>query len=324
MNHVIYGIEPFNDIFYQSCFMNSFVPVIRYYKKSLLPFMINDMNSYDIDEKNQMLTVKCEPVRPYNEILEENGVVVGIWDQNGTEIDYIKASVDQDRPVIIWVDTFYESLRHDTYHQYHLAHTWLIFGYNDEKRVFSIIEHNSKDSLDYEKHEVSYDELVECSQGYKSNFLDIPDRITSYDMADYVPEISNSIYLRKFLDEIKKNKDTYWNGIAKLQNFVDEISVTVLDEQMLSKKSYQLVESLNHVINEKKYERFRLELLQFRHPYLLMSMNKIIEDFSTIRSVIVKFQLVKKYNKVSFSAVNVKFQNILQREKDCLNLLLTI
>lgn len=324
MNYIINGIEPFNEIFYQSCFMNSFVPVVRYYKRSLIPFIINDMNSYDIEENNHMLAVKCEPIRQYNEILEENGLIVNIYDQSVSEIDYIEASINRNNPVIIWVDTFYESLRKDTFQEYHLAHTWLVFGYDDEKRCFNIIENNSKDSLNYEKHEVAYDELVECTQGYRSNFSDIPDRITSYDAVEFSMNLSTSMYLKQYLDDVKMNRDTYWKGIEKLQSFIECLSEVVLDEKLLSKKSYHIIESLNHVINEKKYEKYRFELLGFKHPYLLLMMTKIIEDYNSIRSVILKYQLSRKYNKEGYTGIIVKLQTILAREKDCLNLFLTI
>ena len=43
---VIAHIEPFNDIFYKSCFYNSLIPIILHYEKDITPIIINDICVY--------------------------------------------------------------------------------------------------------------------------------------------------------------------------------------------------------------------------------------------------------------------------------------
>lgn len=47
MAKIIEPIEPFNEIYYQSCLYNSLFPVIRHFQLSILPLLINDWLVYE-------------------------------------------------------------------------------------------------------------------------------------------------------------------------------------------------------------------------------------------------------------------------------------
>ena len=147
---LINQIEPFNDIFYKSCFYNSLIPILIYYGKDFMPIIVNDICVYQkkrLDSKNTTLTVGYLSQRDPFEIIEDMGIQVSSKAESGDIIHDLVNAIKNKVPVIIWVDCYYASIRKDVYHKKHQGHTWLVYGVDEEQRVFYIIEHSIRDIL---------------------------------------------------------------------------------------------------------------------------------------------------------------------------------
>ena len=178
------GIEPFNHIFYRSCFFNSLFPVVQAFQKNIYSFLVNDLIIFEQDsEEKQMIEdefninapngIRYLPVKPVPQIIFELGMVMKTKSINNELIDDIFRAIDQRRMVIVWVDCYYESIRHDTFQKRHFQHTLLIYGYNKEKRLFDILEHKEADTLSYYKTTISFEDLSASYYGYIEHFFPV-------------------------------------------------------------------------------------------------------------------------------------------------------
>lgn len=172
---IINNVEPYNNLFYRSCFYNSFFPVMNLYKRNILDFIGNDISYYVINEYKmddgiwEDFNVEYFAAQPFEKILANTGIHMNTKDVSDDLIEDICHSISQNYPVILWVDPFYESIRYDTYLKKHMSHTWLIYGYDKWNQTINIIEHRYSGSLSYEKKNISFSDAVNCYDGYIIN-----------------------------------------------------------------------------------------------------------------------------------------------------------
>ncbi len=168
---IIDNVEPFNEIFYKICFNNSFIPVIRFLGKSELPFLINDIIVYKLedDEKWNQFGVEYISHNYFEDVLKDEGIEFETKENCDNIVEDTCRAINRGRPVIIWIDCFYDPLRNDTYHKKHMVHTLLIYGYNKEERIFHIVEHKYQHSLSYAKNTISFSDLTNCYEGQLVN-----------------------------------------------------------------------------------------------------------------------------------------------------------
>lgn len=135
--------------------------------RSIYPHISNDIMFYSQDEEVPgMLDMTYYPFRDPELIFKEENYEVCTSRRQENIIEYLVSSIHQNKPVIIWVDCFYEDIRLDMYHKEHWAHTLLIVGYNDDTKQFAIMEHSNKESLNYGLKWISYSSLKESYDAF--------------------------------------------------------------------------------------------------------------------------------------------------------------
>ena len=120
---IIEDIIPFNEVFYKECFYNSLFPVITYFKGDIGYFFANDIILYKYDDNSQKaikFEVEYLSVQDENSVLDACGVGFQAREQVDDVVKEVKKSIINGKPVIVWVDCFYESIRMDTYKKQHL------------------------------------------------------------------------------------------------------------------------------------------------------------------------------------------------------------
>lgn len=150
---ILSNIEPFNDIFYQYCFYNSFFPVVHHFDKSIMPILINDVIVYNYEkEKNWFCSnVQYIPLKTETELFEYLSISRNAKVISENLIDDAIKSINNNRPVIIWVDCFHIPDRADAYLKKHNEHTLLVYGFNEYNQTLCIIEHDHSENLTYKK-----------------------------------------------------------------------------------------------------------------------------------------------------------------------------
>jgi hypothetical protein len=261
---VLENIQPFNDVYYISCFYNSFFPVLTYFNKSIKPFLIKA--EYKLQSQN----------------------ITGA----------IKASIDGGNPVIIWVDCYYDALRIDTYQKRHLSHTWLIFGYDDDNQCCHIVEHSRSDNLSYEKRVISYWDVVNSYHGYLDRFQKESTDPSFYtfclsDAAKSTP--SDGEYIEKYMENTASRSSEIAEEIYGLETFVNEAGDFLMNETSMQAQAEKIMNILTSIINAKQVERYIFAQLFGEESEITKLMGEITEYWNDARKPISRYVFSKIY-----------------------------
>ncbi len=117
---------------------------IYHYNGSVIPFLANEMILYKFNEseKGFKLSHNCFPVRPEGEIMAEMGILMDIELCGENTVEKIKNAISENMPVMIPIDRFYWSSQKNNsmfYQKAHLAHYFLVIGYDDQEQLFDVI-----------------------------------------------------------------------------------------------------------------------------------------------------------------------------------------
>ncbi|WP_297418088.1 hypothetical protein [Clostridium sp.] len=297
---IIEGLEPFNEIFYRDCFYNSFFPIVNYFKRDIFSFLVNDIVAYKEDNETSNLNFNIDylSVNPFAQICSEECLIQSECKEKSEDlVQDIIESINKERPVIVFIDCYYEKIRPEMYKKVHWFHTITVFGYDIEDKTFDIIEHKYKDNLGYMKRKIGFLELKECNDGFIQNCLE---KVGNFAYSFY------SFYLDKSLEEnyYPKDKkslcDTFKSnlllkkqeivcGINSLENFSKSLEEIVLKETVLKDKAEDILNIINNIINCKRVEQYKMNILYCENYEIINLIDLILEEWNRLRKVIVKY-----------------------------------
>lgn len=321
---VIEHIEPFNEIFYKSCFYNSLIPIILHYEKNITPIIINDICVYQ--KKDDLILEVCYLTQhDLLDIIGSMGIRVNYKEKSESIQSDVMNAINHQNPVIIWVDCYYASIRPDVYEKKHQAHTWLIFGYDVKHQVFHIIEHSIKDNLFYRKKVVSFDELENAYQGYLSHFHKMNADMTYYEFVNCKHSQNIVIdYKVVYENNILNNKNQIQNGLNLLQHYIEDYQLLALTEEQLHDKIDELVVALNDIINAKKIVQYRCGMIYSSQSKKYELISKILRQYQKIRGILVKYQYTSIYRLKDMEQSIPLMKDIYSMECEYLNMIIDI
>lgn len=297
--HEIPNIEPFNDFYYKSCYYNSLFPVIRHYNREIQPFLANDVIVYEyLNRPHEVaFTAGQLPMHSDEHILDSLGILMQAKIYSGDVLGDIRRAISREKPVIVWVDCFYEPLRYDTWQKKHLQHTWLVYGCDECDRTCSILEHKHKDSLSYGKRVIGWQDLIRCYNGFNENY-NPEGKISSYMEYSCLPAdgtgVLTDLSAQKtgrdhFAANMFKHRAVIFEGLKQLKRFAEDIQNTDIRQPEWTENIKLLFESLNHIVNVKRVEAHRTAVFFDAHKELVSLSAEIVENWELIRTQIGKF-----------------------------------
>jgi hypothetical protein len=81
-------------------------------------------------------------------------------------VETVIRSIDEKIPVIAGADVFYAAYRGEEREKKHWPHFILIYGYDRDKKVFTILEHMYLNSSIYKEMEVGFSVILECHNSF--------------------------------------------------------------------------------------------------------------------------------------------------------------
>lgn len=299
--NILGNIKPFNDIFYKSCFYNSLFPAINHFNRSIIPIIINDVNiyCYERDKAGMQLNAKHLSCSDAASILKKEGVAFEVKNVESKDlISNIKNAIKNQRPVIIWVDCFYESIRPDMYMKEHWDHSLLVYGYNDENQMLNIIEHKHKENLFYRERTISYPDVVRAYEGNIKNFKEnMPEYETYF---EYYPvkadgHTEGEDYIAICTSNYVSKKAEILSALEHIKTFKANFIEITKNHSVLSVNLQDILDGLNNIINIKLAEKYKIiNVLGEKLKYMYL-MEKVIYNWNFIRSIFGKFSYSNKY-----------------------------
>lgn len=280
----IEGLEPYNELFFESCFYNSLFSILRYYGYDISHFLRNYSMRYDIKINKQKIKISGRGHwnKELTQILEIAGINVhSIY--NSRQILYdIKQSIDNHNPVILWIDCFFESYRKDKYKKEHFKHTITIFGYSEESQEFYILEHKNADNTNYHKIAISFNELERCYNGYINFF--------SNELEDSFYEISAKDEREKYLKVLEQEKfvNSVWDKelVKKWRDYL--VSLDLEKVEMTELNSW--IEGLNELLN-----CLRTDVVKYRYHENIDIIKQRLNLWNMIRNNLLRGFYMNRY-----------------------------
>ncbi len=321
-SRVLDNVEPFNDVFYRSCYLNSLIPVIRHFNKEILTFLVNDLTVYRYKNEDMQSIMQYMPVEPIEKVLDKMGIKKLSTNDCSNLCDRINIAITNGRPVVLWIDCFYSPVRVDAYNKRHFEHCILIYGYDDTKKVYSVIEHRHRDNLSYEKKLISYQDIINCCKGYVNDFYgrktDMPVYSEYYCVDGTLYQQENpddfNTYKRIFKTNMIDKKADILTGLESLKYYCKDFEKITGDIELLGKNAESIFNGINNVINIKQVERYRLDKLYGGIHNGVGMLDEIIDDWSEVRKAVAKYVYSSAYKKESFTYAIEKLKEIYQKE----------
>jgi polyketide synthase PksN len=351
---LIDNIRPFNEIFYKTCFHNSLFPILNHFGRNPASMLANDIFIYntvndrdyningmrnifsktllellndsgiEVKAQNHACT-KIRDIIPDNNdinILKQISNYIGIMTETSKKstanlLSDIKNAITNRRPVIIWVDCFYESIRQDTYKKEHWMHTLLLYGFDDNRKVFFAVEHKFKENLTYTQCEISFKDVANSYEGFLANYKDYTEMPSFYEFyANYSYDADTDMreYKNIYKESLRKNKSELLAGIRNMVLMADKVSVTLKKEQQLKKDIDGLISMLNSIINAKQVEKYIISTL-FIDEEFDNNIKKVIDSWIYIRQVLVKYKYSSIYDAKKIMSASKRLREIYLAEQ---------
>lgn len=319
---IIDNVQPFNEIFYRSCFYSSLFPIVNYYYKDVLPVFLNDVTIYDYLNINgkQRLAVRYLSNKNLDDMLCDLGINIESLCYIENLIDNIKDDVQKNKLIIIRADSFYESIRKDTYLKTHLTNSLLIYGYNNINKEINIIEHDHRDYMSYKKSTLNYEEIVNVYKGFHDNFMQRASDPSYFLFSSSDSNKAKNIFdynshFKGYKTNINRKLNDIKEGLEKLEKYSEIIMEIVLCENNLNINLEDLIKSLSMIINGKHAEVYKLDRLIGENDEITKLQKKILYNWMLIRNTLVKYQFSEVYIENKYILFFNILEDILRDEK---------
>ncbi|MCX8130468.1 MAG: hypothetical protein N3I35_10250 [Clostridia bacterium] len=348
-DYLIPEIDPFVDVWYKDCFHSSLFPIINHFVGNINPFLIKDVFLYNTEngEDLPLINFKSKQIEERKliyEILDEMGISCKARIVSSDLINDLVEVINNNKPAIIGVDCFYESIRADAYNKEHVAHSLLVYGFNRGEMCFNIIEHSFRFSIDFKPKTITFSDLINSYNGFLENLNDYKftkDRLPSicringifpsfYEFArgDNLQSAGTSLndtkYISKYANYMLNNKDMFSDSVESIKTFTEEFQSVISGNLFLSGDTNQFLDNLNNVINNKKAEKYVFCKVFGSQAGIVECFDNVINDWTSIRAFLAKYVYSTIYNKTHMDNCFSKLENIYNQEKQYYDMLFSL
>ncbi|XBX10052.1 BtrH N-terminal domain-containing protein [Enterocloster clostridioformis] len=296
---MIENILPFNHLYYRICFYNALFSVLEYYEISNLYVFANNLPVYAFNKSGYLSDIQY--VSELNELQLLNNLGLEVNTQCTNLIEDIKNSIDKNCPVIVAVDCYYLSIRKDLYQKEHWPHTLLVYGYDDERKIALVFEHPFRDSLEYVKKELQFNELEEAYKSYVFGNDHIFGGQSYFSFSRQKNRIDMSSPKMTYEKNFCTHREEVMSGIQQLGAFIDKEKAFFCTREFLDYHSSELLVVINNIINSKKADAYLLIEIYGQEDMKYIIVSRILTLWEKIRVTIVKYLYTKVLvkNKIS-------------------------
>lgn len=316
----IQGIEPFNEVFYKDCYFNSLFSVMNYFQLDISYVLINDIFHYELLNQAGGLRIRYQEIRSVNEILEEGSIRVECQLYSNNIIEDIKNAICQKIPVILAVDGFYCPNIIDIYQKKHILHTLLIVGFDDTKKIFSIIDLEVLNNLTYKKFIISYEQLI---RAHRADLV-VLNQEKGENTIFFYSETTGSCPLPEvrfvYLDNLRLQENIVWKGMEDLEKFIQNYKSLCYSEK--SYVSKELLDCFVEVFNSKKVELYRLQRIFGTDHQLTIAYQQLQEKWKHIMTQYGLYHYSSKKQESVIFQISACLREAVQLEKKVLSKLL--
>lgn len=227
-------------------------------------------------------------------MLENEGIICSSMNSCDDIITSLTNDISDAKAVILWVDCYYAPSRKDMYQKVHWPHTWVIYGYNLEKKYFMTLDHTSKDSLNYKKINLSFEEVATAYNGFIDNENNRNDKISYFTFSRF-DDIQNVNRIKE--NYIKNSVRIMVKNMTILSDFISHIAY-------VAENSNLFMDSAEKISGEINIISWEYHAIYIKYEYILGADHRLCyQIMNTLESL-------KKLQALLFKAIfTSKFEN---------------
>ena len=297
------------------CYRMAIYPILKYYGLDAdLLFIKNDST---LGYKSELYIDEIECYNMEDMLNDFNIEIIPLNVINEKEIiSVIKRAIDDEIFVICLMDVYYYSPFRAVFHKLHTVHGIPVYGYNEEKKVFYVIDSDYLESFNRTFLEVSYEDVINSVIGYSRMGRSFNIQLFVRTSNKEIPlslmkeiRIKYAIQYGKCIDQEKYNG--YVNEFINLYNYICTSCSSEKEMLNFTKKSYKYIDKF---INARMLEYYGMPFV-FKNIESLRQFNYItIEKSNLVRSIMYRTLYTGEYRKESFEKFPSCFEVILNRE----------
>ncbi len=312
-------IEPFNDLYYRSCFYNALFPIVMHFNGDIIPFILNDLRAYSYTSTGQGINLDIEFIQleSTEKILSGMNISMDTKEYSSNIIGDIRDSILKDRPALIFIDCFYESIRKDAYRSRHIPHNITIFGFDDINRQCHIIEHKYRESLTYEKMTISFEDIIDSYESYLANYqqyLDMPTFFEFYPGEEGRRNTGGTIVLSSFQENLVGRREIIEKSLENLKLFIDEYKQMALSEILMKQVSERVLMCFTNIMNIKRVEKYATEKLFKEDRQVYELVDNILIAWNHARLILAKYVYSLRYTPDTFNHIIESLHEVYRNE----------
>ena len=315
------NFEPYNEISNGQCFYRALFSVLNHFNVDIMNLLCNNVYFYRPIHSLEnggfdYWGLNEAPGMSYRELLAKSGVRMIERNNVKNVIPCIIDSVANNRPVIIYIDCYYEPIRPDMYMQTHMPHSITIYGYDMDTEEFLIIEHDYVNGWNYKKRTLGFDDTERCYRGY------VDDGRQEYD--SYF-EFCNDIEADHTWDYKYIFKKNYVSRIDYISKGINGFEEFILKDYFNKRQEIEnegdaftyIYNSTHKILRNQKVRNYSISAVFEEDQIIKELINNITNDWSLTLSLINKFRLsAPERRNFSFDKCGDNLKNILNNEKE--------
>ena len=300
------GVKPFNNCYFRSCYYHQLISGMS--GLGLPPDNIL-MTAYVAVDKNFVIRTELN-----DDTLLKDFCGCKLEEKHFTQKRLIRYIAKGD-PIIVGVDCFYLQSRADSYKKWHFSHFLLAYGYDLEKGIVNIIDHNYINSHRYEEKTISLSNLLEANRKFKGkngNNCTVLSRVhkKQRNIWCYIKqqELSDSRTNSAYnLEQIKQLISYDLDGLAQQSGIIADYLKEI--------KFYLQVLSLTEAVSGRQKLKENVMKLTAAYSFLLSLFWKIMQQENYQYALKVKEQIYSKID--SILALESEFYQGLEEIRQC-------
>ena len=278
---ILKNFKPYNQLDYFDCYCKAMFHIMDYFQIDVYRFLLNQLYGYRYT-KNDKFSFCLYQYSLQQDTLEYTGLIREIITLSENPIIQINRSIEEGKPVLILIDCFYLPFRIDAYNTSHLNHFICIYGFDSEKRVFYVVDHDYVNSFAYRKHELEYDafmEFINASRNKQLSFFAFS--------KDEAIDQSDQSYIQEYSNMILESQELLNSGIDQLRDFLDFFTEQIQGSEVNTFINRILIV----IVNITRCVKQREDLLKvyISDRQILAELTVISQKWAIIRSLLLKY-----------------------------------
>lgn len=295
------AIIPFTQVWYKNCFYHALFTIVSMYDREYKIFLQNDFYKYNYNRENFELDYVEIATRDVAEDLKEIGIGV-TTERPVNDIIFILINyLQQGKLLIVNIDK--NVLQNENYNEDIACHSIMVYGYDEEKKCFNILENRYVNSSLFEVGELEEDKL----QIAYSSFVEA---LTHYKYGIYIFEemqlekgavIDCKACMRNY---IMQNASIRKNSLEVFRQFVEDVQHNITNKEELELHLDHLMKICNQVIVGKKIEIFSFQTILGADAEGINDIfSRILEKWKFIRTCFFQYQMRRRYREETITKI---------------------